>query len=339
MTHRTKILILAASFLLAEAGWRGVRALLSAGSPAPFLQTTQGGATMAPTVQKSREDWKKTLPADTYKVMIACGTEPPWSGKYNDFWEPGNYHCAACGALLFNSEAKYEHGTGWPSFFETAAPDALSYLEDRSAGMVRTEVKCAACGGHLGHVFDDGPPPTGRHYCINSAAMEFRKTESAAVAAGTETASFAAGCFWGVEEKFGRLPGVLSTEVGYTGGRTPNPTYEQVCSDTTGHAEAVRVVFDPSRISYPDLVRAFFSFHDPTQLNRQGPDRGTQYRSAIFTHSEQQRKQAEAVKAEVAASGRFRKDVVTEIRPAGLFTRAEEYHQKYNQKNKRSCFF
>ena len=154
-----------------------------------------------------------------------------------------------------------------------------------------------------------------------------------------QKATFAAGCFWGVEEKFGRLPGVLETEVGYTGGRTNRPTYEDVCSGVTGHAEAVQVTFDPALISYADLVRAFFSFHDPTPKNRQGPDVGTQYRSAIFTRTDEQRKQAEAVKAEIEASGRFRKDVVTEIAPAGPFTRAEEYHQKYNLKNKRSCTF
>jgi len=338
MSLRAKILILAASFFLAEAGWRGVQALFSTGSAAPSL-LIQGGAAMAQPIQKSREEWKKSLPAETYRVMIACGTEPPWSGKYNDFWEAGNYHCAACGALLFNSAAKYEHGTGWPSFFETAADNALRYVEDRSAGMIRTEVRCAACDGHLGHVFDDGPPPSGRHYCINSLALEFRTSPAVTATNKFETAIFAAGCFWGVEEKFGRLPGVLETEVGYTGGRTNRPTYEDVCSGVTGHAEAVRVTFDPALISYADLVRAFFSFHDPTQKNRQGPDVGTQYRSAIFTRSDEQRKQAEAVKAEVEVSGRFRKDVVTEISPAGPFTRAEEYHQKYNLKNKRSCAF
>jgi peptide methionine sulfoxide reductase msrA/msrB len=339
MSIRAKILIMAVGFLLAGAGWWGVQTLFSRESPPALPALTQGEFPMSQTAQKSREEWKKTLPDETYKVMIACGTEPPWSGKYNDFWETGDYYCAACGALLFHSSAKYDHGTGWPSFFETAAPGALRYLEDRSAGMIRTEVRCAACDGHLGHVFDDGPPPSGRHYCINSAALEFRKASPEAAKVRSETAIFAAGCFWGVEEKFGRLPGVLETEVGYTGGRTDDPTYEQVCSGDTGHAEAVRVVFDPSRISYPDLVRAFFSFHDPTQKNRQGPDVGTQYRSSIFTLSEEQRKQAEAVKAEVDLSGRFRRDVATEIVPAGPFTRAEEYHQKYNQKNGRSCIY
>ena len=337
MSSRAKALILAASLILGGLAWKSVSALFSYPRVLPALQTDDKDAAMKTKIQKSPEEWKKTLTPSQYKVMIMCGTEPPFSGEYNDFWEPGTYHCAACGALLFGSKAKYEHGTGWPSFFETAEKDALSYLEDRSLGMVRTEIRCAACGAHLGHVFDDGPPPTGRHYCVNSAALEFRKDAAQETAAGTETATFAAGCFWGVEEKFGRLPGVVETVVGYIGGHTLRPTYKDVCTDTTGHAEAVQVTFDPSQISYAALVRAFFSFHDPTQVNRQGPDVGTQYRSAIFTHSDEQRRQAEAIKAELAASGRFPRPIATEIVPAGPFTRAEEYHQKYNQKHGRTC--
>jgi len=339
MTPRTKALILAASFLLGGFAWKSVSALFSYPNALPALARDDKDAAMKPIIQKSPEEWKKTLTPAQYKVMIMCGTEPPFSGEYNDFWESGAYHCAACGALLFRSDSKYEHGTGWPSFFETAAKDALSYREDRSLGMVRTEIRCAACGAHLGHVFDDGPPPTGRHYCVNSAALEFRKAATQETAAGTETATFAAGCFWGVEEKFGRLPGVLETVVGYIGGRTPHPTYKDVCTDTTGHAEAVQVTFDPSKISYAALVKAFFSFHDPTQVNRQGPDVGTQYRSAIFTHSDEQRRQAETIKAELEASGRLKNSIATEIVSAGPFTRAEEYHQKYNQKNGRTCGF
>lgn len=308
---------------------------------------------MAPQIKKNPEDLKKTLTPEQYRVMFQCGTEPAFSGVYNDFWEKGEYHCAACEALLFKSETKYEHGTGWPSFSDPAAKDTLVFLEDRSFGMVRTEVRCAYCGAHLGHVFDDGPSPTGRHYCINSAALTFKKTgderaenstsapaaagrsaSAAPIAARTEIATFAAGCFWGVEDKFIKLPGVVETVVGYTGGHTKNPSYRDVCSDETGHAESVRVTFIPSLISYEDLVRAFFTFHDPTQLNRQGPDVGTQYRSVIFYHSEDQKAKAQVVKAEFDASGRFRKSIVTEIVPASEFTKAEEYHQKYIQKKK-----
>lgn len=155
-----------------------------------------------------------------------------------------------------------------------------------------------------------------------------------------DVATFAAGCFWGVESKFGQVPGVLSTAVGYSGGMAKNPTYQEVCTDTTGHAESVQVTFDPSQISYEDLVRKFFGFHDPTQLNRQGPDVGTQYRSVIFTHSDEQKRTAEKVCDELLRDKVFKKRIVTEIRPASEFYKAEEYHQKYYQKNKRGvCAF
>lgn len=158
--------------------------------------------------------------------------------------------------------------------------------------------------------------------------------------AAVETAVFAAGCFWGVEYKFGQVPGVLETQVGYTGGLTKNPNYQDVCTDATGHAEAVRVTFDPAQIGYEDLVRKFFSFHDPTQLNRQGPDVGTQYRSAIYCLDAVQKTAAEKVRAEVEKSGAFRKRILTDIVPAGEFYKAEEYHQKYYEKNKiKSCGF
>ena len=150
-----------------------------------------------------------------------------------------------------------------------------------------------------------------------------------------ETAIVAAGCFWGVEARIRPLNGVIDTEVGYTGGHTEDPTYEQVCSHRTGHAEAVRVQFDPGRITYEELVEAFFSLHDPTQLNRQGPDLGDQYRSAIFAQSPEQERVARQVKARLVAENRFKRPIVTEISPAGAFYRAEEYHQRYHEKHGR----
>jgi peptide-methionine (S)-S-oxide reductase len=149
-------------------------------------------------------------------------------------------------------------------------------------------------------------------------------------------ATFAAGCFWGVEETFRTTPGVIGTAVGYTGGRAPNPTYEAVCTDTTGHAEAVEVAYDPEKVSYDDLLAVFWANHDPTTLNRQGPDVGTQYRSAIFYHDEEQQASAEASKRRLEESGRFRRPIVTEIMPASTFFRAEDYHQRYLAKRGRS---
>ncbi len=160
-----------------------------------------------------------------------------------------------------------------------------------------------------------------------------------ALSMGQELATFAAGCFWGVEDAFLGVPGVVETRVGYTGGRTDNPNYHQVCSHTTGHAEAVRVVFDPQQVTYEHLLNIFWGCHDPTQLNRQGPDVGDQYRSAIFFHSDEQRRLAEESRAALDGSGRLRKRVVTEIVPAAAFWDAEDYHQKYHQKNGGGCGF
>ncbi len=145
-------------------------------------------------------------------------------------------------------------------------------------------------------------------------------------------ATFAAGCFWGVEETFRTLPGVISTKVGYTGGTMPNPSYQDVCSDTTGHAETVEIIYDPKKISYKNLLNVFFENHNPTTVNRQGPDIGTQYRSAIFYHNQDQKKQAEKARAELEKSGKYKNSVVTQIEAAETFYEAEEYHQKYLMK-------
>lgn len=155
----------------------------------------------------------------------------------------------------------------------------------------------------------------------------------------TEQATFGAGCFWGVEERYRQIPGVLETAVGYMGGTVKDPTYHQVCDDTTGHAEVVHLTFDPSLVSYDQLLKIFWENHNPTTLNRQGPDVGTQYRSVIFTHSEEQRARALASKAEIEASGVWKQPIVTEIIPAEPFYRAEEYHQKYLLKNGGVCHF
>ena len=156
----------------------------------------------------------------------------------------------------------------------------------------------------------------------------------------SEIATFAAGCFWGIEAAFRRLPGVLDAVVGYSGGHMQNPTYKDVCTDETGHAEVVQVTYDPANVSYEQLLDAFWRMHDPTQVNRQGPDFGSQYRTAIFFHSPQQEAAANKSKAALDASGRFRRPIATEITPAGQFYRAEEYHQRYLEKRgAASCHF
>jgi peptide-methionine (S)-S-oxide reductase len=148
----------------------------------------------------------------------------------------------------------------------------------------------------------------------------------------TEIATFGAGCFWGIEAQFRRVPGVIDTAVGYSGGHKVNPTYKEVCTDETGHAEVVQVTYDPAEVSYDQLLDVFWQIHDPTQLNRQGPDHGRQYRTAIFFHSPEQEAAAKKSKAALEANGKVRRPIATEITPAGTFYRAEEYHQRYLEK-------
>jgi len=344
MRPSVKIAIFALAALLGLGGWKGLNALLD--REAPTRSTLLAGdQNMTNKVKRSEKEWKAALTPEQYEVMRKCGTERPFTGKFNDFWEEGVYVCAGCGTPLFLSATKYDHGTGWPSFTTPADEATVEYRDDFSLLVKRVEVRCAVCGAHLGHVFDDGPQPTYLHYCINSAALDFKPEAPAAgagpdkaAAAATRTATFAAGCFWGVEHKLGKLPGVVSTVVGYTGGKTVNPSYEEVCSDKTGHAEAVQVTFDPGQVSYADLVRHFFAVHDPTQVDRQGPDRGTQYRSAIFFHDEAQRAEARKVMDELEASKKYKKRLATELVEASAFYRAEEYHQKYFEKHGYVCY-
>jgi len=315
-------------------------------------QFSKGEQTMTKKIKKSDKEWKKILTPEQYHVMRKRGTERAFTGKYNDRYEKGVYLCAGCGTPLFSSEAKYDHGTGWPSFTAPFDENNIDYFDDFSHFTHRTETRCALCGAHLGHVFDDGPTPTGKHYCINSVSLDFRpgdahknpesNPEDKSNKKGTkflkaETATFAAGCFWGVEHKFRQVPGVISTVVGYAGGDVKNPTYKQVCSDKTGHAEAIKITFDPSQVSYEKLLEIFFNLHDPTQVDRQGWDVGSQYRSAIFYHSNDQKETAEKMVKKLESSGRFRKLITTQIVPAPEFYKAEEYHQQYYEKRKKEA--
>jgi peptide methionine sulfoxide reductase msrA/msrB len=278
-------------------------------------------------VQKSDAEWRTQLTPEEYRITRQKGTERPFSSELCSLLEPGRYACVCCDSLLFDAGEKFESGTGWPSFTQPVKANAIAYQVDDSHGMRRVETLCNTCDAHLGHVFPDGPAPSGLRYCINALALR-KKAERAQA-----KATFGGGCFWCTEALFQQLAGVSRVESGYAGGDVPDPGYEQVCSGRTGHAEVVQVTFDPAVISYADLLRIHLSTHDPTTLNRQGADRGTQYRSIILAHDGDQEAIARQVIAEMAAA--FDDPIVTEVRPFEAFYRAEGYHQDYYASNPR----
>jgi len=302
------------------------------------------------------------LTPEEERVILRKGTERPFTGKFYKNKDNGTYVCRQCNAPLYKSDAKFDSGCGWPSF-DDEIPGAVKRHPD--ADGMRVEIVCAKCGGHLGHVFEgERFTPKNTRHCVNSVSIDFvpagvtlpgvvgdKQTTASSTPAGgagpeasaaggsaspqagniatTQTAVFASGCFWGTEYMFQKAKGVLSTRVGYTGGHKTNPTYKEVCTGTTGHAEAMEVVFDPKQTSFEELARLFFETHDPTQINGQGPDIGEQYRSGVYYQNEDQKQIAQKLVAELKTKG-IR--VATELQPASTFWPAEDYHQKYYQK-------
>lgn len=317
-------------------------------------KTSASGYDVTPLPRDKVAALAKKLDPEAFRITQSADTERPFCGTLLDNKEDGMYVCVVCGLPLFASDHKFKSGTGWPSFYKEFDKDHVARKTDRSHGMSRTEINCARCTAHLGHVFEDGPPPTGERHCLNSASLKFYKkgaelppesrpaqrTSSTGdkMTAKTETAYFAGGCFWGLEHYFQKGPGVLDAASGYMQGRVDNPDYKQVCTDTTGHAETVKVVYDPSRITFRRLLEAFFKMHDPTQMNRQGPDYGAQYRSGIWYVNDEQRREAEAFIKELQESDRFKgRKIVTQLEPAKTFYAAEDYHQDYVEKTGRAC--
>jgi peptide methionine sulfoxide reductase msrA/msrB len=346
--------------------WHLAVAFLSAVLAFAFTAWAQSPKTKESPVKSQKpptDELKKKLSAEQFHVTQECGTEPPFKNAYWNNHEDGIYVDVVSGEPLFSSKDKFDSGTGWPSFTKPLEPN-IAEKKDVTFGMTRVEVRSKGGDSHLGHLFDDGPSDKGgMRYCINSASLRFvpatrleaegygkyvslfplaKQDGVANVAAGEETVYLAGGCFWGMEDLIRKIPGVIATEAGYTGGWLKNPKYDDTHDSKSGHAESVKVVFDPKKLSFEELLEKwFFKMHDPTTLNRQGNDVGTQYRSAIFFTNPAQKTAAETVKARVDKAGKWDKPVVTEIVQATTWYPAEDYHQDYLQKhpNGYTCHF
>jgi len=272
------------------------------------------------------KDYFSGLTFEEKHILKDKGTEAPFTGEYNEHFEAGIFICRACDNPLYESNTKFNSGCGWPSF-DDEIEGAITHYEDLSGGQIRTEICCKKCDGHLGHIFV-GEQITAKdtRHCVNSLSIRFKAYSK------LQRATFGAGCFWSVEKLFKATEGVYLSSVGYMGGDTDIPTYKEVCTGTTNHAEVVDLYFNPKKISYSELLTIFWKNHNPTTLNRQGVDSGTQYRSVVFYHNQQQQKQAEQLK--IAQQVHFENDIVTQIVSSEKFYRAEEYHQNYLKKNK-----
>jgi len=262
---------------------------------------------------------KKELTPEEKRIIINKGTEAPFTGKYNKFNKKGVYVCKQCGNPLYESSDKFSSGCGWPSF-DDEIKGAVKRIPDVDG--IRTEIVCAKCNGHLGHVFlNEGYTEKNIRHCVNSISIEFIPAEE-----NHEVAIFAGGCFWGVEYLMEKQEGVISIKSGYIGGTVKNPTYEIVCSSKSGYAEAVEIIFDSTLSNFETLAKLFFEIHDPTQLNRQGPDIGNQYRSEIFYTNPQQKEIAIKLIKILKEKGY---NITTKVTPATEFYKAEDYHQDY----------
>ena len=283
-------------------------------------------------------EWKKILSPDLYAVAREADTERAFTGTMWKSETKGTYYCATCGNKLFKSDQKFVSSCGWPSFFEQNNKESITFKADNSYGMQRTEALCGRCDSHLGHLFDDGPEPTGKRYCMNAISLDFVPDGVASTSGDIETVVIGGGCFWCVEAVYQNLDGVKSVYSGYAGGSVENPSYEEVCTGRTGAAEVVEITYDKTKTNLDEIFKVFFTVHDPTTLNRQGADVGTQYRSVIFYKNENEKKAAQDLIKDLNKEV-FDNKIVTTLEPLKKFYKAEEYHQGYyeNNKNKPYC--
>ncbi len=293
--------------------WLDVIKFANNGSPAPDKR-----------VEKTPEEWKALLTPEQFNITRLKGTERAFSSDLCSYFEPGRYACVCCSTELFDADTKFESGTGWPSFTQPIKENAVAYHKDVSFGMIRIEALCNTCDAHLGHVFQDGPKPSGLRYCMNAVSLKKIDVREKKV-------DFGGGCFWCTEAVFQRLKGVLKVESGYSGGTVINPTYREVCGGGTGHAEMVEITYNPDEISFEDLLSIHLSTHNPTTVNQQGADRGSQYRSIIFYRTEEEKQAAMKIIDEMQKL--YSDMIVTQLEMFEHFYKAEDYHQDYYNRN------
>ncbi|HTE29347.1 MAG TPA: peptide-methionine (S)-S-oxide reductase MsrA [Chryseolinea sp.] len=275
-------------------------------------------------VEKTQEEWKALLTPDQFNITRLKGTERAFSSVLCSYFEPGRYACICCGTELFDAETKFESGTGWPSFTQPIKGNAVAYHKDGSFGTLRIEALCNTCDAHLGHVFQDGPKPGGLRYCMN--ALSLKK-----IAVNEKKANFGGGCFLCTEAIFQRITGVVKVESGYSGGAVISPTYREVCNGTTGHAEIIEITYKPDEVSFDDLLRIHLSTHNPTTIDKQGADRGSQYRSVIFYRTTEEKQIAMKIIDEMQRS--YSDLIVTQLEMFEHFYKAEDNHQNYYNRN------
>ena len=276
------------------------------------------------------KDYFSGLTFEEKHILKDKGTEAPFTGEYNEHFEAGIFICRACDNPLYESNTKFNSGCGWPSF-DDEIKGAITRYEDLAGGRIRTEICCSNCDGHLGHVFvGEQITEKDTRHCVNSLSIRFKAYSK------LQRATFGAGCFWSVEKLFKATEGVYLTSVGYMGGDTVKPTYKEVCTGTTNHVEVVDLYFNSEKVSYSTLLNLFWANHNPTTLNRQGFDNGTQYRSIVFYHNQQQMIEVEQSIKEQQQN--WENEIVTQVMDSSTFYRAEEYHQNYlNKNNLGSC--